>query len=74
MAIIKVLCNLVQDPNDPSTILPAVQAAFPRLNLTAEYPDQNPDIPPGYALVTITNSDGNTERALLAMPYVSRWL
>lgn len=74
MATFKYLSDLRQDPSDESIVRPSIQIEFPNLNTSVEYPDQNPAIPGSRALVTVTNADGNMDRAILAIPNVSKYV
>ena len=72
MAIYKYLCDMVQSREDPSASEPRIAYELPDLNWGMQEYGSLPGIPFGRVLVTV-NCDSNADRAITAIPNVSKY-
>lgn len=67
------LDKLVPDPEDATSQGPSLLLEFPYLQATVQEPNTHPAIPQARVLVKVLNIDGNLDRAILAIPEVSKF-
>lgn len=74
MGTYRYLSDLRQNRNDESITEPAISYEFPHLDVGIEEPSANAALPPSRVLVTVRDIDANMDRAILAIPNVSKWV